>query len=154
MHHTTSSTDSNNNTSEASWGTYKLKTFAASTAATSPPPQVSSPKRVGGCVSSNLLPLSARQIYQINHKKAQATAARKQGNSAMKFTKILSNLTRAVSSNNSSGSAAAGQDNTKHTQKDSDQQTPTNRGRRQNHITYLFFFLRNFSQLQYLLLNL
>jgi len=79
-------------------------------------------------VSSHLLPLSARQIYQINYKKAQATAARKQGNSAMKFTKILSNLTRAVSSNNSSGSAVAGQDNTKHTQKDSDQQTPTNRG--------------------------
>lgn len=128
MHHP----DNNNNTSQAaSWGTYKLKTFAtpaSSPAVASPAASPTSPEAAPRHRCQHLFPLSARQIYQINYKKAQqAVPARNTGrkNTTMKFTKMLSNLTRAVSSG----------DNKTQTQKDQDQPTPTNRGRTANFVT-------------------
>jgi len=113
MHHP----DSNNNTSQASWGTYKQQSLSPAEHLQPQPPVETSQRR------HHLFPLSARQIYQINYKKAQLAAKTNQpaaGNSrkTMKFTKILSNLTRAVSSG----------DNKQQAQKDQDQPTPTNRG--------------------------
>ena len=116
------SPDANNNqdNSLASWGTYKQNTQQIEVVPSTPVEQ--GPKRF-------LAPRSfatARQIYQVNYKKSQQCNNR----GSMKLTKILSNLTRAVSrENGQSGESAKGPQPIKTDQPD----TAITRGRTQFH---------------------
>lgn len=96
------SPDANNNQSShsrvASWGTYKQKTQQEGIeVARFDPVVLEGSKR---CVKSFA---TARQIYQVNYKKSQQQCSN--NSKSMKLTKILSNLTRAVSREGQSGEA-------------------------------------------------